>query len=356
MPPEATISQTPEPKPSVIVSHLDIVYEVYGAKRGRPAPPPDEDNGLRIVQRLLGGQPDKLAHVQKVHAVKDVSFVANVGESIGIIGRNGSGKSTLLRAIAGLIPPTGGSVWLSGEPSLLGVNAVLLGDLTGERNIMIGGQALGLSPKQVRARFDDIVEFSGIGDFVYLPMKAYSSGMGARLRFAISTAKTPDILMVDEALATGDADFKVRSTDRISQIREEAGTVFLVSHSNNTVRDMCSRALWMDKGRLIADGPAADVVAEYQKTFPQKRKASAPPKPAPQPQATGAAPSAPTTGTTPDSTPTPTPSPTPDSTPRRASDPTPSPPPDPTAAPAPETTPETTPESGATHTPADPAR
>jgi teichoic acid transport system ATP-binding protein len=280
VPLESSAPDTPETKPSVIVSHLDIVYEVYGAKRGRPAARPDEDNGLRVVQRLLGGQPDKLAHVQKVHAVTDVSFVANVGESIGIIGRNGSGKSTLLRAIAGLIPPTGGSVWLSGEPSLLGVNAVLLGDLTGERNIMIGGQALGLSPKQVRARFDDIVEFSGIGDFVHLPMKAYSSGMGARLRFAISTAKTPDILMVDEALATGDAHFKVRSTERIAQIREEAGTVFLVSHSNSTVLEMCTRALWMEKGRLIADGPAADVVAEYQKTFPQKN-AKAVPKPAP---------------------------------------------------------------------------
>ena len=286
MPPDSTSPTTPETKPSVIVSHLDVVYEVYGAKRGRPASPPDEENGLRVVQRLLGKQPDKLAHVQKVHAVRDVSFVANVGESIGIIGRNGSGKSTLLRAIAGLIPPTGGSVWLSGEPSLLGVNAVLLGDLTGERNIMIGGQALGLSPKQVRARFDDIVEFSGIGDFVYLPMKAYSSGMGARLRFAISTAKTPDILMVDEALATGDADFKVRSTERIAQIRQEAGTVFLVSHSNSTVRDMCTRALWMEKGRLIADGPAADVVAEYQKTFPQKKTAKPSPKPAPPPEPT----------------------------------------------------------------------
>ena len=262
----------PEPKPSVVVSHLDIVYEVYGAKRGRPAAPTEEENGLRIVERFLGEREEKLGHVQKVHAVRDVSFVANVGESIGIIGRNGSGKSTLLRAIAGLIPPTSGSVWLSGEPSLLGVNAILLGDLTGERNIMIGGQALGLSPKEVRSRFDDIVEFSGIGDFVYLPMKAYSSGMGARLRFAISTAKSPDILMVDEALATGDADFKARSSERIKQIRDEAGTVFVVSHSNNTIKEMCTRALWMDKGQLIADGPAADVVAEYQKTFPQKPK------------------------------------------------------------------------------------
>ncbi|WP_420485481.1 ABC transporter ATP-binding protein [Intrasporangium calvum] len=264
----------PEPKPSVVVSHLDIVYEVFGAKRGRAVAAGEEEGGLGMVERLLGQREEKFGHVQKVHAVKDVSFVANVGESIGIIGRNGSGKSTLLRAIAGLIPPTSGSVWLSGEPSLLGVNAVLLGDLTGERNIMIGGQALGLSAKEIRSRFNDIVEFSGIGDFVYMPMKAYSSGMGARLRFAISTAKTPDILMVDEALATGDADFKARSSERITQIRKDAGTVFLVSHSNNTVKEMCTRALWMEKGRLIADGPAEEVVTAYQKTFPQKKKPS----------------------------------------------------------------------------------
>src|SRR5690625_4652746 len=130
---------------------------------------------LRKGQEQLGG-------ITEVQAVRGVSFVARHGESIGIIGRNGSGKSTLLRAVAGLIPPTRGQVYISGEASLLGVNAVLMRQLSGYRNIMIGAQALGMSPKEAASKVDEIVEFAGIGDFIDLPMSAYSSGMAARLR------------------------------------------------------------------------------------------------------------------------------------------------------------------------------
>ena len=199
-----------------------------------------------------------------IHAVKGISFVARHGESIGIVGINGSGKSTLMRAIAGLIPPTKGSVYVSGDPSLLGVNAVLMGSLTGERNIMIGALALGLSPDEVHEKFDDIVEFSGIGDAVYLPMNSYSSGMGARLRFAISAAAVPDVLMIDEALATGDAAFRKKSKARIDAIRDQAGTVFLVSHSLATIESICSRTLWINQGKLVMDGPSAEVCAAYK--------------------------------------------------------------------------------------------
>ena len=129
--------------------------------------------------------------VRKVHAVKNVRSSCEHGEAVGIIGRNGRARARCLRAIAGLMPPSGGRVWSAGRPSLLGVNAVLLTGLTGERNVMIGGLALGLTPAQVRERYDDIVDFSGIGEFVNMPMSAYSSGMGARLRFAISTAAPP---------------------------------------------------------------------------------------------------------------------------------------------------------------------
>ena len=140
-------------------------------------------------------------------AVRGITFSAKHGEAIGIIGVNGSGKSTLLRAIAGLIPPASGTVHVASSPALLGVNAVLMKDLTGERNIMIGALALGLTTKEVNERYQEIVDFADLGDFVNLPMKAYSSGMGARLRFAISASAVPDILMIDEALATGDAAF-----------------------------------------------------------------------------------------------------------------------------------------------------
>lgn len=240
-------------------------------------------DGLDIVYKVVGGS-RRAGAAREVHAVQDVSLVAYHGESIGIIGRNGSGKSTLLRAVAGLIPPTKGRVWVSGDPSLLGVSAVLMSQLSGERNIYIGGQALGLSRAQIRERFDDIVEFSGIGDAVYRPMRTYSSGMGARLRFAISTAAAPDVLMIDEALATGDADFRERSAARIAAIREQAGTVFLVSHSNGTIRQICDRVLWMDQGRLIMDGPTEEVLGAYEETLPARRRRRAKGEDAPPPE------------------------------------------------------------------------
>jgi teichoic acid transport system ATP-binding protein len=253
--------------PSVVCSGLDIVYTVFGAKQKGT----DTGGELPLVERLLARR-NPVSSVRKVHAVKDVSFVVNHGEAVGIIGRNGSGKSTLLRAIAGLMPPTNGRVWAAGRPSLLGVNAVLLTGLTGAKNVMIGGLALGLTPAQVRERYSGIVDFSGIGDFVDLPMSAYSSGMGARLRFAISTAAAPDILMIDEALATGDAEFQARSRDRIAEIRRDASTVFLVSHSNAAIRESCDRVLWMEQGRLVMDGPTDEVVRAYEQSH---RKATA---------------------------------------------------------------------------------
>ncbi len=266
------MAETDERTPSLIASHVDVIYRVYGAKKMGTVSGAPGNAGLK---RLLRGK-GSIGAVREVHAVKDVSFVAYHGESIGIVGRNGSGKSTLLRALAGLIPPSNGHIYTAGRPALLGVNAVLMRELSGERNVMIGGQALGLTPKQVREKMDDIVSFAGVEDYIDLPMKAYSSGMAARLRFAISTAAVPDILMIDEALATGDAEFQARSQQRVTEIREAAGTVFLVSHSDATVRAMCDRALWLDGGRLVMDGPANEVCDAYQAA----RKKAAPKKPA----------------------------------------------------------------------------
>ena len=243
--------------PSLIVDELHVKYRTYGGRR-RPHSGKGQD-WTRSVSRHVGA-------VDVVHAVRGVSFVAQHGESIGVIGHNGSGKSTLLRTLAGLVPPSSGAVYADSTPTLLGVGGALMKDLSGERNIVLGGLALGLSPAEVDERFDDIVDFAGIGDFVQLPMKAYSSGMSARLRFAISTAARPDILMIDETLATGDADFKRRSRNRIGEIVSAAGTVFLVSHSMTMIRRSCSRVLWMDGGCLRMDGPADQVIAAYEES------------------------------------------------------------------------------------------
>ncbi|MGW7305574.1 ABC transporter ATP-binding protein [Streptomyces sp. NPDC054835] len=221
-------------------------------------------DGVHVTYTERGGA-GRRPHT--VHAVKGVGFAAYRGEAIGLIGSNGSGKSTLLKAVAGLLPTSRGRIYTRGHPALLGVDAALMGDLTGERNVILGGLAMGMSRKEIGARYAGIVEFSGIndkGDFVSLPMRTYSSGMGARLRFSIAAARSHDVLLVDEALATGDAQFRRRSRRRIDELRAEAGTVLLVSHSNSTITETCDRALWLEAGTLRMDGPADEVVAAYE--------------------------------------------------------------------------------------------
>lgn len=237
-------------RPSLVVDDVHVHYVTYGGRR------PAGSSWTSALRRHVGA-------VDVVKAVRGVSFLARHGESIGIIGHNGSGKSTLLRAIAGALPTARGGIWADGRAALLGVNAALMRDLSGHRNILLGGLALGLTPDQVAERYDEVVEFAGIGDFLHLPMRAYSSGMSARLRFAISSAARPDILMIDEALATGDAEFRERSQARVEEIVASSGTVLLVSHSMSTIRSMCDRVLWLDHGRLVADGPTAEVLEEY---------------------------------------------------------------------------------------------
>lgn len=256
--------------PSVIVDDLHITYRVFGARRASVT----QTKPSLINRAISAGRPDS-GPITEVKAVRGVSFVARHGESVGILGTNGSGKSTLLRAIAGLLPPTKGRVFVSAEPALLGVNAALLPRLTGERNITVGGLALGLGAKEVRERTSAVADFAELGDFLYLPMSSYSSGMGSRLRFAISTMQTPDILMIDEALATGDASFRKKSTERIEQIRDGAGTVFFVSHSLASVRAMCNRALWIEKGELVADGDVDEVCNAYHEFVNGRTNASA---------------------------------------------------------------------------------
>ncbi len=244
--------------PTVIADDVHLVYRVYGA--GTPGSGSPVAALKRIITRT------NAPNVREVHAVKGVSFTAYRGEAIGLIGSNGSGKSTLLRAIAGLMPTNKGAIYTQGQPSLLGVNAALLNDLSGERNVALGCLAMGMTPAQVRRLTPQIIEFSGInerGDFGSLPMRTYSSGMAARLRFSIAAAKKHDVLLIDEALATGDARFRRRSEARVRELRAEAGTVFLVSHAIGTIRDTCERSIWLESGLIRMDGPTDQVIAAY---------------------------------------------------------------------------------------------
>jgi teichoic acid transport system ATP-binding protein len=232
-------------EPMVIVDDLHVVYKVYGkgADRGTAAA-----SLLRILKRR------RRASIREVHALRGLSFVVNRGDAVGVIGRNGSGKSTLLRAIAGLLPAEEGNVYTTGGAALLGVNAALLEDLTGERNVVLGCLAMGMSKQETKARYQDIVDFSGVGDFIDLSMKTYSSGMGSRLRFAIAAAKSHEVLLIDEALATGDAEFRVKSYARIQELRAQAGTVFLVAHNLEEIELTCNRVIWLELGKIVEEG------------------------------------------------------------------------------------------------------
>ena len=247
---------TPAEKPeqTVVVDDVHLTYRVIGGSRRGGAPAAFR----RILLR------EEAPGQRSVHAVRGVSFAAYRGEAIGLIGPNGSGKSTLLRAIAGLMAPSQGVVWTRGQASLLGVSAAMMGAMSGEQNIMLGCLAIGMTPAEIAAEYDSICEFAGIGEFVHLPMNTYSSGMGARLRFAIAAARAPDILLIDEALATGDAQFRRRSEKRILELREKAGTVFLVSHGLGIIRESCTRAIWLEAGRIVLDGDTNAVVDAYE--------------------------------------------------------------------------------------------
>lgn len=198
-----------------------------------------------------------------VTAVRGISLVAHEGEAIGLVGLNGSGKSSLLRMLAGVEPPSEGTVLTTSTPRLLGVGAALIPQLSGQENIKLGALAMGLTPEQAEGVRPGIEELAGLGDRIRLPMNTYSSGMGARLRFAISMAASPEILMIDEALATGDASFLQRTQKAMRQLLSEAGTVFLVSHAAKTIERICTRAVWLHEGRVVADGDAEGVMKEY---------------------------------------------------------------------------------------------
>lgn len=227
-----------------------VTYRVY------------EDPVLALRQRIsrLG----RRRAMVPVEALKGVSFAAHQGEIIGVIGPNGSGKTSLMQAIAGSLPVSRGAIYASSEPTLLGVGAVLNRRLSGRRNVIIGLLALGLSRHDAHERLPEIIEFAGLQDAIDRPLRTYSTGMRARLQFAIATSVRPKILLVDEALVVGDNSFKRRSQARIRELQEFSSTVFIVSHNLSEIRSNCSRALWLHQGVLADDGDPANIVRKYR--------------------------------------------------------------------------------------------
>lgn len=244
-------------QPTVVAKDISVVYQTEGGTADQYA---QLSTFEKLKNKALGKTP-KFPFT----AVSSATFATYPGDSIGLIGPNGAGKSTLLRIIAGVETPASGTVWASSQPVLQGVSAALVPALSGEENARLGCLAMGLTPEQTEEAIPEIVEFSELGTAIKRPMKTYSSGMSARLRFAISTATTPEILLIDEALATGDGSFQEKSRDRMQSILCDAGTIFLVSHSIPTIRENCNRVIWLTNGRIVADGPTDDVMPLYSK-------------------------------------------------------------------------------------------
>jgi ABC-type polysaccharide/polyol phosphate transport system ATPase subunit len=212
-----------------------------------------------LLKRDLTPSPES-----SVVAVKNVSFVIEKGEAFGIIGRNGSGKSTLLKIISGILKPTSGRVIVNGRiAALIELGAGFHPEITGRENIYINGIMLGLSRREIDARFDRIVEFAGIGEFLDQPVKTYSSGMYVRLGFAVAVHVDPDILLIDEVLSVGDEEFSAKCTAKIQEMKYRGVTLIFVTHQLDQVRNLCDRALWIDHGEALVIGDPVRVVDAY---------------------------------------------------------------------------------------------
>jgi ABC-type polysaccharide/polyol phosphate transport system ATPase subunit len=198
------------------------------------------------------------------HALRDVSFRVERGQSLAIIGGNGAGKSTLLSLVAGLCQPTRGRVAVNGRvAALLELGSGFHPDLTGQENVYLNASLMGMSRKQTKRQFDAIVEFSGIGDFIKEPIRTYSSGMLMRLAFSVAVHGDPDILIVDEILAVGDETFQTQCLERIHALKRMGRTLLFVSHSTVLVQRLCDRALWLDHGETVLSGPPEEVLQAY---------------------------------------------------------------------------------------------
>lgn len=237
---------------SVSVTDLHVTYRVNVDRRPTMS---------QAVRRL--GRRQRIVH--EVEALRGLTFDVPQGEVLGVIGANGAGKSTLMRTLAGILPPTRGRVEVHGRVStLLALGVGFNSKLTGRDNVVLGGLAAGLNREEIAARYDEIAAFADLRDnAIDMPMRTYSSGMYSRLAFAVAVHMEPDILIIDEALSTGDAKFKKKSFDRIKLLCGQARTIFLVSHGLGIIKQLCSEVMWLKDGTVQARDTPAKVVAAY---------------------------------------------------------------------------------------------
>lgn len=248
--------------PAIRVEHLTKTFELHTERRSS------------LKERVVRGRAKEAGQFR---ALDDVSFEVARGTTFGLIGHNGSGKSTLLKILAGVYRPTSGSVMVDGRVSaLLELGAGFHGELTGRENIYLNGSILGLSRRQIESSIDEIIEFSGIGEFIDSPVKIYSSGMYVRLGFAIAVTLDPEILIVDEIIAVGDEEFQRKCFDYLFKLRNRGTTIVLVTHSLGLAAELCDAAVWLDHGSVKLLGSANDVIDAYLKQVNQREAAASP--------------------------------------------------------------------------------
>ncbi|MBR4447318.1 ABC transporter ATP-binding protein [Methanobrevibacter sp.] len=237
---------------AIKVEHLTMEFKVSNDKIDTI-----KEYVIRTIKRNKG-------ETKTVKVLDDISFTVNRGEKLGILGFNGAGKSTLLRIIAGIYEPTEGDITINGKIApLLELSAGFDKNYSGKDNIYLNGALLSMDKEYLDSKYDEIVEYSELGDYINFPVKNYSKGMKAKLGFSIATLIDPDILIIDEILSVGDIKFRKKSGEKINEMMAEGVTVLLVSHSINQVRRICDRCIWIDNGKLIMEGPADEVCDAY---------------------------------------------------------------------------------------------
>lgn len=270
-----------ETGPAIRVSGVTKLYRRYGRKKSL---------GTLKSALLSGAAGRALSPDASVPALTDVTFQIQRGEMVGIVGANGSGKSTLLKLLSGIVRPTAGEVAVSGRlAALLELGAGFHPEISGRENIEINGLLLGLTKREIAARFDAIVRFAELEEFLEAPLKTYSSGMAVRLGFSVAAHSDPDVLLVDEVLAVGDERFAHRCLETFREFERAGKTILVVSHDLDLVAARCGRAIWLDHGRVAFDGPADHTVARYRKSVAEEESAATLPR-------TGAEPERPESG------------------------------------------------------------
>lgn len=229
-------------------------------------------SGRSMKLRVLGSfKNERLSSnhgITVVKALQNLHFEFGNGDRVGLVGRNGAGKSTLLRVLAGIYEPTYGTLITKGRAvALLDMGLGMDETLSGYDNIRLRGTLLGMSSAEIRDKTEEIADFTDLNDYLYLPIRTYSSGMRIRLAFAISTALDPEILLLDEVIGVGDAAFLDKANKRLKEFQQRAKIVFVASHSNQVIRDMCNKAIWLDSGKQMMVGPVEEVISAYEQSF-----------------------------------------------------------------------------------------